>query len=710
MLLENINDSFFLKSNDTATQIHLRVLDSEEKPFPLENAKKIEVVIGVEAGRVLTLTPKLLSGVGELEFGLDEGDLIPVGKNRLEVHVYTQEGEKHVAPSKGYYMLNIQKPIDELGVEVTTYTLDYFLSQVDKSVAGVQDMIDDGNKVIQEVKTSAEGIEAIKNDATAALNDANNANDAAVVALAKSNEALTVSEQTLSKANAAVDNATNAATLANNAASGATDAANEAKVATVSANSAAAHALSAAEGAKGWGLTVAWNSLTQFYPKNTVTHKGSMWQARIANIGSEPSSSNLNWIEIVFKGEKGADGTGITIIGELNDPSELPATGNSGDAYMINAELWVWNGKEFTNVGSIKGDKGDDGKDGISAYQVAVNNGFVGTEQEWLASLKGADGDPATNIIKSVNSKVGDVVLTSEDVGAASSTELDSLRTEVTSNALVVENHTKAIASTDVLGHVKSDGKTFIVDPVTGVASAVLEGGAGLKAKEYTGDLNNLIEPGIYSVPANTPNAPNTYPVLVEVLASTDGKFVIQRATYSDIGTSVIPAFTRRALKDPTGTFVWSTPSAGAVGFVGTWRVVDFILNDSITTSSTNNAATANAVKQVNDKFSTLEQDVKLTLSNGWQGIARTFKQPNGIVNVHIDAYGGNAADGTIIATLPVGYRPTYTMVDFAGMTYNATNPPSQTPIRIVVEAGGAIKFREESKYSIVANFNLRNT
>ncbi len=31
---------------------------------------------------------------------------------------------------------------------------------------------------------------------------------------------------------------------------------------------------------------------------------------------------------------------------------------------------------------------GEDGAQGLSAYQVAVNNGFVGTEVEWLNSLK----------------------------------------------------------------------------------------------------------------------------------------------------------------------------------------------------------------------------------------------------------------------------------------------------------------------------------
>lgn len=38
----------------------------------------------------------------------------------------------------------------------------------------------------------------------------------------------------------------------------------------------------------------------------------------------------------------------------------------------------------------LRGAKGDDGK---SAYDLAVDNGFVGTETEWLASLKGEKGD-----------------------------------------------------------------------------------------------------------------------------------------------------------------------------------------------------------------------------------------------------------------------------------------------------------------------------
>jgi hypothetical protein len=56
-------------------------------------------------------------------------------------------------------------------------------------------------------------------------------------------------------------------------------------------------------------------------------------------------------------------------------------------------KLKVGNGiSRWLELGYLSGE-GTPGADGDSAYQVAVANGFVGTEPEWLASLKGATGD-----------------------------------------------------------------------------------------------------------------------------------------------------------------------------------------------------------------------------------------------------------------------------------------------------------------------------
>ena len=39
---------------------------------------------------------------------------------------------------------------------------------------------------------------------------------------------------------------------------------------------------------------------------------------------------------------------------------------------------------------------GNNGENGNSAYEIALGNGFEGTEEEWLESLKGADGASAS--------------------------------------------------------------------------------------------------------------------------------------------------------------------------------------------------------------------------------------------------------------------------------------------------------------------------
>lgn len=62
--------------------------------------------------------------------------------------------------------------------------------------------------------------------------------------------------------------------------------------------------------------------------------------------------------------------------------------------------------KSFTKqsllgAGAIQGLPGKDGENGIdgkSAYQIALDNGYIGTETEWLDSLKEKDGNDLDNI------------------------------------------------------------------------------------------------------------------------------------------------------------------------------------------------------------------------------------------------------------------------------------------------------------------------
>ncbi len=63
--------------------------------------------------------------------------------------------------------------------------------------------------------------------------------------------------------------------------------------------------------------------------------------------------------------------------------------------------------KYLTNDGSYKEIQGGIGQDGKSAYQIAQDNGFVGTETEWLASLKGEDGPPGPQGVQGIQGEQG---------------------------------------------------------------------------------------------------------------------------------------------------------------------------------------------------------------------------------------------------------------------------------------------------------------
>ena len=64
-------------------------------------------------------------------------------------------------------------------------------------------------------------------------------------------------------------------------------------------------------------------------------------------------------------GTKGDDGTSVTILGTFNNTSELPTTGNNiGDGYLIDGDLYVWDGNQFNNVGEIRGPQGIQGVTG----------------------------------------------------------------------------------------------------------------------------------------------------------------------------------------------------------------------------------------------------------------------------------------------------------------------------------------------------------
>ena len=105
------------------------------------------------------------------------------------------------------------------------------------------------------------------------------------------------------------------------------------------------------------------------------------------------------------KAEQMESGVVITIVdadGETSATLHNGANGEKGSsAYQIAVEQG-YQGSESDWLSSLKGDKGNtgakgnpgqDGADGKSAYAIAVEHGYEDSEEKWLLSLKGEKGD-----------------------------------------------------------------------------------------------------------------------------------------------------------------------------------------------------------------------------------------------------------------------------------------------------------------------------
>ena len=80
--------------------------------------------------------------------------------------------------------------------------------------------------------------------------------------------------------------------------------------------------------------------------------------------------------------------------GDKGDTGAQGPKGDKGaDGTMTFADLTEEQKESLRGPHGIQGPKGDNGSAGKSAYQIAVDNGYVGTESEWVASLKGDKGD-----------------------------------------------------------------------------------------------------------------------------------------------------------------------------------------------------------------------------------------------------------------------------------------------------------------------------
>jgi hypothetical protein len=456
-----------------------------------------------------------------------------------------------------------------------------------------------------------------------------------------------------------------------------------------------------------FGHRGAWSSTTQYYKNNLVGLDGRTYIALQENVDT-PVTNQSVWALFADKGAQGPegprglpgkdgkDGTGVNIISELLSESDLPSTGLPGDAYMIDGNLYVWqdNSGTWKNVGPIQGPEGK------SAYDLAVANGFEGTMEEWIESLKGIQGPPGPEgppgppaDLTEINQKV------------------DGMKTEVTEHLAE-----KVLSEQGAHGIRYFDGKLAVKNDAG--QWDIVETGSSGDVKEYVGDINNLTEYGKYYVPAsgstNIPVAGND--MNIEVFGSTDKLNIIQVAYFPKLVSE--SAILKREGKRPdlNSPVVWNVVTSEPK--IGGWHKVTMALSNSLNDTSTSSAATPNVVKVVNDtvtamntrltkvEYSIYDSEHNATLLNGWSGVARYYKDRDGTIFVYINVSFGTKTKGTGLFTLPSGYRARWGFLSYAGLTHNLQD---DSGVGMVLEiSNDTISLGKTARDYVVASFTLQ--
>jgi len=94
-------------------------------------------------------------------------------------------------------------------------------------------------------------------------------------------------------------------------------------------------------------------------------------------------------------GIAGSDGTGVSILGSYSTLAALQTahpSGQTGDAYLVAGELYVWTGSAWTNVGSIQGPTGPTGSTGATGVGATGSTGATGPTGANGSSIQGATG------------------------------------------------------------------------------------------------------------------------------------------------------------------------------------------------------------------------------------------------------------------------------------------------------------------------------
>lgn len=116
----------------------------------------------------------------------------------------------------------------------------------------------------------------------------------------------------------------------------------------------------------------------------------SNYQIWLGQGNSGTEQDFLDTLKSTTKGDPGPMGPArapFVVKGSVPTEAQLPTPGNEAEAWYVGSHLYVWvtTENQYVDLGSVGG---------MSAYELAVTDGFPGTLQQWLASLKSTEPGP----------------------------------------------------------------------------------------------------------------------------------------------------------------------------------------------------------------------------------------------------------------------------------------------------------------------------
>ncbi|MFJ1431300.1 hypothetical protein ACILE2_10950 [Capnocytophaga canimorsus] len=237
--------------------------------------------------------------------------------------------------------------------------------------------------------------------------------------------------------------------------------------------------------------------------------------------------------------------------------------GNKGNSSVTAYQIAVENGFQGSVqewLKSLQGEKGENGANGTmgkSAYEIAVENGFQGSVQEWLQSLKGERGEAGVQGPPGPHGEVGPA-----GMGAAGADGLNGSQIYLVDDISQLNNISSPISGQPAphdYAIVKSTMNLYIRDNNRYNAPF-----------ELVGSLSNLSEPAVLKTNANITTSEQISGF------SQNGKTIVSQGTNNIVVTiDSEDGFTVCYQKGGTGTITFQAGSGKTLVQVDSKNIID---------------------------------------------------------------------------------------------------------------------------------------